>query len=73
MAGLHFPSSIERNPNGKLILAEKVIEALRNIPEPPSGHKKSRCPLAGLWHKGDQKTGLQSLAEAYWKVFLLTK
>jgi hypothetical protein len=73
MAGLHFPNPIERNSNGKLVLSEKVIDALRNIPEPPSGRKKSRCPLAGLWHKGDQKTGLQSLAEAYWKVFLLTK
>lgn len=67
LTGFHFPGGMVRNAGGKLALSNEATELLRKMAG--EAKDKSRCPMAGLWKKTDEKTGLQELAEAYWRVY----
>jgi hypothetical protein len=67
LSGSHFPGGLIRTPGGKLTLSPPMIKALQDLAA--NTKHKSRCPMAGLWRNSDEKTGLQELAEAYWKVY----
>lgn len=67
LTGSHLPGGLVRNAEGKLVLSNEATELLRKMAG--EAKDKSRCPMAGLWKKTDEKTGLQDLAEAYWRVY----
>ena len=69
ITGRHFHQPLVRAPDGQLTLADPTKKVLFDINQRVRNVLKSRCPMAGLWHKDDKATGLQTLAEAYWNLF----
>ena len=69
VSGFHVANPLTRDAAGKLLLSTQFKTVMLNYSKESSA-PKSRCPMSGLWERsGQDKTGLQQLAETYWRVF----
>lgn len=72
--GLAFQHPFVKNSDGKLEISNNLKELLIRHTDHASKYKRRRvCPMAFLFkgkrEKDDVKTGLQLIAEAYWKIY----